>query len=273
MRLPWHQVDPVIEWAAVLSRQPEWKWDLRENSGKSFVLWLIADGQGDLISGNDRYELHPGDCIIAPLWLAHHGRHDPANRLVIQWVRFHFSTGSGKPLVPNPLPPKYRRVSRIGFLSDILKRIIDAFDARQSDEAQTWLHAAFMEIGDIDRKNAKVSAQGKPRELQIAIENVADSIRLDPGAHWRVADFSRRLKVTPDYFIRLFASIMGETPGEFIVRTRLDAACNLLHMSGISIGDIAQDLGFCDVHHFSRQFAARMGMNPTAFRNSSFRPG
>jgi len=264
MALPWYQLDFSIEGAAIMARQPDFHWDHHGADQRSFVFWLITDGQGTLIAGDSRFLLHPGDCIISPLSLDHHGRHDPSNRLVIPWVRFHFISKTGRQIIPENPPSHYRRVNSIGFLNDLLKRSIDAFERRQAQSAHAWLRALFLEIAAIDQKNDAM--KGQTNERHIAVKSIIESIRSDPGARWRISDLSQRLKITPDHFIRLFTAVTGITPGEFIINTRLDAAGNLLQMSGRSIGDIAADLGFFDSRHFCRLFTARRGMTPSAFR-------
>lgn len=58
------------------------------------------------------------------------------------------------------------------------------------------------------------------------------------------------------------------TAGQFITKTRIDAACDLLEHSSRPLAEIALDCGFCDQSAFSRQFKATTGVTPTQFRRA-----
>jgi AraC-like DNA-binding protein len=65
---------------------------------------------------------------------------------------------------------------------------------------------------------------------------------------------------------QLFARQTGLTPIEYVIRTRLNKAAELLHTTGRTIDQIAGETGFCDRSHFTRLFARHMGRGPAAYR-------
>lgn len=79
-----------------------------------------------------------------------------------------------------------------------------------------------------------------------------------------VACFSRY------HFHRVFYAQVGETPGQFIQRLRLEKAARLLMTHRTQpVTDIAFECGFSDTAAFSRAFRLVWGSSPTAFRNLS----
>lgn len=77
-----------------------------------------------------------------------------------------------------------------------------------------------------------------------------------------VACFSRY------HFHRIFFAQVGETPGQFIQRLRLEKAARLLaSQRSRPVTDIAYECGFSDTAAFSRAFRLAWGRTPTAFRN------
>ncbi|WCT79440.1 helix-turn-helix transcriptional regulator [Novosphingobium humi] len=62
----------------------------------------------------------------------------------------------------------------------------------------------------------------------------------------------------------------GISPRQFIVNARLDEAARKIALCGdrepTRIIDIALDVGFNDVSHFSRTFRRRFGCSPSRFR-------
>jgi len=67
-------------------------------------------------------------------------------------------------------------------------------------------------------------------------------------------------------FERRFRSLFHVSPGEFILKVRIDAAVRLLLESDFSMTQIALRCGFYDNSHFTRQFKKKMGVSPIQFR-------
>jgi AraC-like DNA-binding protein len=71
------------------------------------------------------------------------------------------------------------------------------------------------------------------------------------------------------HFLRLFSSVLGVTPHQYLVRSRLRHAAWLLADDGLSITDIAYDVGFGDLSNFVRTFHRAAGISPLRFRQAS----
>jgi len=67
-------------------------------------------------------------------------------------------------------------------------------------------------------------------------------------------------------FERRFRNLFHVSPGEFILKVRIDASLRLLMESDLSITQIALACGFFDNSHFTRQFKKKMGVSPNQFR-------
>ena len=67
---------------------------------------------------------------------------------------------------------------------------------------------------------------------------------------------------------RLFAKIMGEGPGQYHRRLRLERARSLLHNTATSVTETAVAVGFESVSHFCRAYRQQYGQVPTATRRS-----
>jgi AraC-like DNA-binding protein len=252
-----------LEHCDILDRDPAWIWDTQGLEGRPFVVWLIAGGKGTLVSGEDFFSLKTGDCLISPLWQPHHGRHDKDDRLLIYWARVRFLSGNGRTIVPDPMPKKYRCIANVNFMRGCMERMALCSREGHPADALLWLSAAFIEI---DRTDREESAAGAASEHHNRIKEIAKDLAASPEKSWHVAGLSRRLEITPDHFIRLFKKEIGQTPHEFLMRSRVESACNLLMFSSKSVTQISSALGFCDVHYFSKLFLKRMGVGPMAYR-------
>jgi AraC-like DNA-binding protein len=68
------------------------------------------------------------------------------------------------------------------------------------------------------------------------------------------------------HFLRTFRAVVGMTPHQFILHTRMRRAAVRLRRTRDSISAIALDCGFNDLSTFNRRFRRIMGVSPGAFR-------
>ncbi len=60
--------------------------------------------------------------------------------------------------------------------------------------------------------------------------------------------------------------VSAELAREFVVQARINRGRILLTESSLTVSEIAAALGYDDIYFFSRQFKAKTGVSPTAFR-------
>lgn len=98
---------------------------------------------------------------------------------------------------------------------------------------------------------------------------VAQAIRL-MEAHvdqpLTVAAIARRAGVTPRTLEMIFRRSIGETPGAYYLRLRLNAARKLVTDTRVSMADIAERTGFSSTAAFSRAFSRAFREAPTRLR-------
>jgi AraC-like DNA-binding protein len=72
--------------------------------------------------------------------------------------------------------------------------------------------------------------------------------------------------MNPNAFARLFKEETGLAPQRFLMHKRIKEACLQLRYSKYTIDEIAENIGFCDRHYFSRIFTKMRCMSPANFR-------
>ncbi len=68
-----------------------------------------------------------------------------------------------------------------------------------------------------------------------------------------------------------FSQVFGRTLHSEIRRVQMHHACNLLTQTQKPIGEIAEQVGFCNRHHFYLTFRKNFGLSPSAYRNEQIR--
>lgn len=69
-------------------------------------------------------------------------------------------------------------------------------------------------------------------------------------------------------YARLFKQQTAYSPRKYLVRMRVEKACNMLHHSELNIDQIASECGFSDRYYFTRIFTQTMNVSPGAYRKN-----
>jgi len=112
----------------------------------------------------------------------------------------------------------------------------------------------------------------RPRNLaRHRARAVRAALWLDEHAHEPVdlESTARAAGVSPFHFLRLFAGVLGVTPHQYLVRSRLRRAARLLADDGRSVTDIALESGFADLSNFVRTFHRAAGISPGRYRRAA----
>jgi AraC-like DNA-binding protein len=111
-------------------------------------------------------------------------------------------------------------------------------------------------------------APAKARDRRRAVEA---ALWIDANSH-REIDLERAASeagISPFHFLRLFANVLGVTPHQYLVRSRLRHAARLLADDDLPITDVAYGVGFGDLSNFVRTFHRAAGVSPRRFREAS----
>ncbi|MDO4562692.1 MAG: AraC family transcriptional regulator [Clostridia bacterium] len=71
--------------------------------------------------------------------------------------------------------------------------------------------------------------------------------------------------LSPSYCGKLFKKYEGCSIPAYIMRIRLNVACERFSSGDTSIHSVAMQCGFCDEYHFSKVFKAHIGKSPSAY--------
>lgn len=81
-----------------------------------------------------------------------------------------------------------------------------------------------------------------------------------------LAALAGTLFVSGDYLRHCFKREYGESPVNYLIRRRIEAACELLNMTALPVGEIARRVGIENVYYFCRLFRKKLGVSPTRYR-------
>jgi AraC-like DNA-binding protein len=83
-----------------------------------------------------------------------------------------------------------------------------------------------------------------------------------------LGDIARIANLSPYYFIRIFKSMTGKTPYDYLLDIKIKKSKEFLKTDKYTITEIGLKCGFNSLEHFSSAFKRKVGMLPSQFRNN-----
>ena len=215
--------------------------------------------------------LRPGICF----WMRPGGLYiadqDPRNRLGATFIHFALEDRPRRRRNPDaPLPPLTHDLVDVHYADAITRRIIEL--SREDDPGSLAALDALLTgfLMDLDAQAERPqawAAGGTARRHRELVLRLAARIGESSNERTSVKELARASGYSRDHFARVFKQVVGQGPHPFMLRARIDRARQLLLESGLSVGKIAEALGYQDVYFFSKQFKQKTGMAPSKYRS------
>ena len=109
------------------------------------------------------------------------------------------------------------------------------------------------------RPDTLSSHQQRILDAQVFLESHLDS-------RVSVSALARRGNYSTFHFLHMFRALVGEAPGEYQRRLRIERAAHAVRAGRLGIARIASQAGFRSHAAFTKAFTGRFGVAPTAFR-------
>ena len=236
-------------------------------------------GRGRFTVEGREHELAPGTVFIARPGVVHQIVNTDSPGMELFWVCFGWTSGDGQGVgevdgllrafaysdavtatdESGRLQAQWRALSvlaedgvRPGYAAQIAAQItvllLTIAQIGAGTDAGPILETTEPEIGD--------------RAARLAVRFIHDNLYRPLG----VAEIANQVHASPRHLSRLFARFTGTSPAAYITQARLDRACGLLANSNAPIKEVAEAVGYPDVHYFTRVFAQRLGCPPGEYR-------
>jgi len=157
------------------------------------------------------------------------------------------------------LPP----VAELAVAAEFVQRAITWRDGIGVDEAGLALVARFIRM----RRGLTYAPQHLSASIRRRMVQIAEWLSANAAERIDLTTAAARAGLSPFHFLRSFKAVLGVSPHQFLVRTRLRVAANrLLDEQDVPVTAIALEVGFEDLSNFVRTFHRAAGISPGAFR-------
>jgi AraC family transcriptional regulator len=231
-----------------------------------FALSFVRSGSFGYRQSKQTFELVAGSILVAHPGAEYTCTHDHSHG--DECLSFEFSPALADALPPSRelrntvvVPP----ASRLMVLSQLAEAAMADRSGLALDEL-AWLLLDRVARSTPAARPVPVSVGAADRRRAVRAALWIDDHANEPLGLERMAG---ACGLSPFHFLRVFSRVVGTTPHQYVVRSRLRRAARLLAEDGAPVTDVALASGFGDLSNFVRTFHRVAGVSPRAFRRAA----
>ena len=240
------------------------------------LIYLLTEGEHDVMLGADYRWLKPNDLVIVPENMVYASQHIRN----CKGFCIHFKTEFVQNLINGPLSEDFSffqfEAEHIINLNDKDSQLIQQafiniiseyqFTSNEKDSIlRNLIHILLLRIREIYRPYVKQIMMSSSRASRLA-NTFKHMLERDFIKNRSVQKYASELNISSKYLYDVVKATFGKTPRDFINDMLLLEAKVQLGSTDKTISEIAFDLQFDDQAHFSHFIKQKSGMSPVALR-------
>ncbi len=256
--------------------ETDFKWTSPKESHDFFEMGYLIEGKMEYSLQGEKAIADPGDMFFNRPRQFHYESAPEDAFVSVVYIQFRARGKAKRP----PLGgfPRLIRFGRDNLVHDTLNRIVNEYFYKRSGYELVGRACLTELLVRAARKLASgeddpASDAHKPAKRVRLLDEVLHYIRKHYRENLTLKKMSAFCLFSPEYFSTIFRKKHGVTPVEYLIRTRIEKAKELLGDPRLPVKQVAREVGFADNHYFSRTFRQREGVTPTEYRRSRNRSG
>ena len=234
---------------------------ITRNSYDSFLLMYIIKGHCGIEADGKFLEAEAGQLVLLDCYQPH--RYGSRDSWEASWLHFDGPTARA---YDQEITARHGRILTpssdvLGLLDEIRSSLRPPGTA-----GEAVLSAQLIRLLDLLLTGEE--AKGKEPEKNAAADSIAYI-----NEHFRepvpLELLAAKAGMSPFHFLRVFSQSTGLTPHQYLISTRIRAACFLLQSTSLSVKRIALDCGFSTEAAFCSTFRKREGRTPSQYRKDA----
>lgn len=273
-------------------------WGMEIPKGPFAQFHIVTKGQCVLKTKNQSIQLFTGDIVVFPLGASHWLANNEKSKLyngqdVVKSIlsgkslfegdklsttlvcgHFEFDKSFDHPFIkelPSLIHINDTDLKQFTWLKNITDLVIE--EAEKEKSGSGIIVNKLGEILFVCTLRAYIEKNKSIKGFIAAIQDeriskVLKEIHSSPQNDWKIEQLAKIAAMSRTSFSNRFKSLTGETPFNYITQWRLLQAKELLEESSLSVGEIAEQVGYQSEAAFSRVFKKRVSLTPLKFRQN-----
>lgn len=233
-----------------------------------YALVWCTEGEGWYILNGTRHEVKASNFFLLPANKAHFFGSAEGKSWSIYWMIF---SGLAAPGFYSRLQglQTLKSKARVDEIVSLFEEILSALESRADLDTAEYIDMVFPRLlsafvyQDFWNGRKRIASEsGNPAVINKAChymnENIAEKISLK--------DICEHVGYSESHFTRLFTSVVGMTPMNYMNQMRASRAQRLLADTNLKINQIGEMVGMDDPYYFSKFFTKAVGCSPREYR-------
>ncbi|RAV30013.1 AraC family transcriptional regulator [Sinomicrobium soli] len=240
----------------------------RKRDCEEYILIYCIEGEGVVRMKSGEHILGPGSYFIIPRNTAHSYGSSTDNYWSIYWVHFtgdrarvfyeRYKQNSGETAVSIPLEKK-----RI----DLFNTIFSFLESGYSISNVEYLNVVLWELLGSFVYHELYSTAGPNEELN-RMDRSIRYMKENLDKPLRIEEIANHFSFSVSHYFTVFKKRTGYSPLQYFNQMKIQAACQYLTFTRLSVKEISFRIGFEDPLYFSRIFKKVMDLSPLQYRNT-----
>ncbi|EHI96826.1 transcriptional regulator, AraC family [Clostridium sp. DL-VIII] len=162
------------------------------------------------------------------------------------------------------------KITNDDFFFGIMENITKEFQEKKEGYELVLRGLSYQILATLLRKYTKAVPDKSELDMQYRklnqIKPAITYMEVHMAEKITLEELSKVTHLSPNHFSRVFRTVSGLSPMEFLNRMRVQKAAQLLLNTDKTITEIAMNTGFNDGNYFSRSFKKYRGETPSEFR-------
>jgi len=231
------------------------------------LLIYCTAGRGMVEVGSQVLPVVSGDALLLPEGSHHRYRADANNPWSIYWVHFE-GTLAAKFIGTVRGGKRFAPVLAVGTHARLIADFETLIDTRKTGyNRRSFVHAANLLRQMLTYLSAVAPVIEAKQRHNMDLEGIHALMEEKLHGQLDLATLASHANLSKYHFSSKYKSLTGHSPIQHFLHLKMERACYLLDVSGISIKDVSLTLGYEDSYYFSRLFKKIIGVAPKQYRN------
>ncbi len=231
------------------------------------LLMCCTAGLGTLELGSQSLPVKPGDVLLLPRGNEHRYRADTENPWTIYWVHFEGALAE-KFLATVRGGNQFSPVLHVGMHARLIADFETLIDTRKTGyNRRAFIHAANLLRQMLAYLTLVAPVARAKAHHAMDLDGIHALMEERLHGHLDLATLAGHANLSKYHFSNKYKALTGHSPIQYFLHLKMERACYLLDVSGISVKDVSRTLGYEDSYYFSRLFKKIIGVAPRQYRN------
>lgn len=257
-------------------QSPSPEWTHLERRLHDFELMVVTEGILYIANESNQYKINKGQYILMGPTNRQYGY--KTSKCSFYWLHFTYNGNFNNPELQlmesdssryvrgHLLIPEAGTLNSIERIIILMKQLQDSDKRYREVSLNNYLSSAV--LAELANQSDVFKKYGEDHIKKQLYHDICDFIKLHLSSNITMDEIASYFGYNKKYLTTFFGKHSGISIKQYFILVKMDYAKAELSDTNKTIAQIAYDIGFHDVHHFSNTFKKYTGLSPTSYRNS-----